>query len=259
MKKFIALLLALTMLLALTACTGKKPRTDSEYISEKGTFVVGITDFAPMDYQENGKWIGFDADMAAKFAESLGVAVEFVAIDWDSKVDELNDKKIDCVWNGMTLTEGVKAAMSTSNPYCNNAQVVVVPAEVSADYATQDAVAELTFAVEAGSAGEELAIELGYDYVRVADQLTALSKVSSGDCAAAIIDLLMAESMIGEGKDYAKLAYPLALNSEECGVGFRKDSDMADKLNEFFSASYADGSMMEIAEIYGVQDSVIAQ
>ena len=258
MKKLIAILLALTLLLALTAC-GKKPQTDSEYIADKGTLVVGITDFAPMDYQENGEWIGFDADMASKFAESLGVKVEFVEIDWDNKANELNAKSIDCVWNGMTLTDGVKAAMSTSNPYCNNAQVVVVPAEIAADYQDASAIAGLTFAVEAGSAGEEIVASLGYEYVSVVDQATALLEVSSGTCDAAVIDLLMAGAMIGEGTSYANLAYTVKLNSEEYGVGFRKDSDMAEKLNAFFSACYADGSLMEIAEIYGVQESIIAQ
>ncbi|MBR4309216.1 MAG: transporter substrate-binding domain-containing protein [Oscillospiraceae bacterium] len=263
MKKLIAMLLALTLLFALTAC-GKKTEDkaeslDSLYVTEKGTLVVGITDFAPMDYKEDGKWIGFDADMATKFAESLGVKVEFVEIDWDNKANELNAKSIDCVWNGMTLTDGVKAAMSTSNPYCNNAQVVVVSADVADQYQTQESVAGLTFAVEAGSAGEEVATELGFTITSVPDQASALMEVASGTCDAAIIDLLMAGAMIGEGTSYENLAYTAKLNSEEYGVGFRKGSDLAEKLNEFFAACYADGSMMEIAEIYGVQESLIAQ
>ena len=103
--------------------------SDVAYIQEKGTLLVGITDFAPMDYQnEAGDWIGFDADMARIVAQELGVEVEFVVIDWDSKVMELDSKNIDAVWNGMTLTDAVMAAMDCSNPYCNNAQVVVVPA-----------------------------------------------------------------------------------------------------------------------------------
>ena len=107
------------------------PAEDSDvaYIQDKGTFLVGITDFAPMDYQnEAGDWVGFDADMARIVAQELGVEIEFVVIDWDSKIMELDSKNIDAVWNGMTLTDEVKAAMDCSNPYCNNAQVVVVPA-----------------------------------------------------------------------------------------------------------------------------------
>lgn len=102
--------------------------SDVEYIKGKGSFIVGITDFAPMDYKDDaGNWIGFDADMAVKVADAMGVSVEFVEIDWDNKILELDSKNIDAVWNGMTLTAEVKAAMDCSNPYCNNAQVVVLP------------------------------------------------------------------------------------------------------------------------------------
>lgn len=103
---------------------------DVAYIQEKGKLVVGVTEFAPMDYLDaNNEWIGFDADMARLVAEELGVDIEFVVIDWDMKINEVNAKNIDCVWNGMTLTSEVMNAMDCSNPYCNNAQVVVVPAE----------------------------------------------------------------------------------------------------------------------------------
>ena len=100
--------------------------SDVKYIQEKGKLVVGITEFEPMDYKDaDGNWIGFDADMARIVAEKLGVEVEFVVIDWDMKVNELDSKNIDVVWNGMTLTEGVMAAMECTNAYCQNAQIVV--------------------------------------------------------------------------------------------------------------------------------------
>ncbi|MBP3318940.1 MAG: transporter substrate-binding domain-containing protein [Ruminiclostridium sp.] len=102
---------------------------DIAYIQDKGTLVVGITNFEPMDFKdENGEWIGFDADMARLVAEKLGVTVEFVEIDWDNKIMELDSKNIDVVWNGMTLTPEVTAAMNCTNAYCNNAQVVILPA-----------------------------------------------------------------------------------------------------------------------------------
>ena len=103
--------------------------SDVAYIQDKGTLVVGITEFAPMDYKdENGEWIGFDADMARLVAEKLGVECEFVVIEWDAKIMELDSKAIDVVWNGMTLNESVLEAMNCTNPYCNNAQVIVLPA-----------------------------------------------------------------------------------------------------------------------------------
>lgn len=101
--------------------------SDVSYIQQKGTLVVGITEFAPMDYKdENGQWIGFDADLAKLVAERLGVEIQFVVIDWGQKINELDSKAIDLVWNGMTLTDGVMSAMACTNAYCKNAQVVVV-------------------------------------------------------------------------------------------------------------------------------------
>ena len=229
-------------------------------ILAKGTLVVGITDFEPMDYQdENGNWIGFDADMAAAFADYLGVDVEFVEIDWDNKILELNSGAIDCVWNGMTLTDEVTSAMACSNAYCNNAQVVVVAADVADNYQDVDSLSDLVFAVEAGSAGEAEVSALGLEYNSVQNQAAALMEVAAGTSDAAVIDALMAAAMVGEGTGYEDLTYTIGLNSEEYGVGFRQGSDAAQALNDFLAQSYADGSMMFIAETYGVQAAVIAQ
>jgi len=234
--------------------------SDTAYVQEKGTLVVGITDFEPMDYKdENGEWIGFDADMAKAFAESLGVDVEFVEIDWDNKVLELDGKTIDCVWNGMTLTDEVTSAMECSKAYMNNAQIVIVPADVADQYQDVESLSDLTFAVEAGSAGEAEVSALGLDYTPVKAQADALMEVKAGTCNAAVIDSLMAAAMVGEGTGYADLTYTVGLNSEEYGVGFRKGSDLAAALDNFFAASYADGSMTACAETYGVQAAVIEQ
>ena len=284
MKKLWALLLALTMVLSRAACGGSKEETAKEeapaetqeeqapveenadadsdlaYVQDKGVLVVGITDFEPMDYKDaDGNWIGFDADMAQAFAESLGVDVEFVEIDWDNKVLELDSQAIDCVWNGMTLTDEVTSAMECSNAYCNNAQVVIVPADKADQYQTVEACADLAFAVEAGSAGEAEISALGYSYTPVKAQSDALMEVAAGTSDAAVIDSLMAAAMVGEGTGYANLTYTVGLNSEEYGVGFRKGSDLAAALNDFFAAAYADGSMIECAETYGVQAALIAQ
>ena len=171
-KKFLALALALAVVLSLAACGGKKDEapviggadgptdiqvTDSDmaYVKDKGTLIVGITEFEPMDYQDaSGEWIGFDADLAKAFAESLGVTAEFQLIEWDSKVMELEGKTLDVVWNGMTLTDDVKAAMECSNPYFNNAQVVIVPKDKADQYQTVESLEGLQFAAENGSAGQ---------------------------------------------------------------------------------------------------------
>ena len=240
--------------------TTSSEESDLAYVQGKGTLVVGITDFEPMDYKdESGNWIGFDADMAAAFAQSLGVSVEFVEIDWDNKIMELDGKTIDCVWNGMTLTDEVKSAMECSNAYCNNAQIVIVPADKAEQYQDKESLKELTFAVEAGSAGEAQVTELGAEFTPVTTQANALMEVAAGSSDAAVIDSLMAAAMVGEGTGYANLTYTVQLNSEEYGVGFRKGSDLAAALNEFFVTAYTDGSMVATAETYGVQAAVIEQ
>ena len=243
-----------------TDTTETETESDLAYVQDKGTLVVGITEFEPMDYQNaDGEWIGFDADMAKAFAESLGVEAEFQVIDWDNKVMELDGKTIDVVWNGMTLTDEVTSAMDCTNAYCNNAQVVIVPADVADQYQDVDSVKDLSFAVESGSAGMEQVQALGATYTEVADQATALMEVASGTSDAAVIDSLMAAAMVGEGTSYADLTYTVGLNSEEYGVGFRKGSDLVEKLNDFFKTSYDDGTMMQIAETYGVQAAIIEQ
>ena len=204
-----------------------------------------------------GMWVGFDADMAKEFAEYIGVGVEYVEIDWDNKVLELNNKNIDCVWNGMTLTDDVKAQMSTSVPYCNNAQVVVVKADVADKYKTAEDCKELNFAVESGSAGQEQADANDFLYTEVKDQATALMEVAAGTADAAIIDSLMAAAMVGAGTGYEQLTYTVKLNSEEYGVGFRKGSDITEKFNEFFQKATEDGTVDEIAELYGIQAALI--
>ncbi len=242
MKKYVAIILtALLLVSALAGCSAKKETTDSEKIKAAGKLVVGITDFAPMDYLgDNGEWIGFDADLARAFAESLGVKAEFTVIDWDNKTLELNAGNIDCIWNGMTLTDGVKAAMETSKPYCGNAQVVVAPKDKAAglDYSA------LTFAVEAGSAAEELAQEKGWKVASMQSQGDALLEVASG---------------ASDACSYPDLVLVEGLNAEEYGVGFRKGSDLAAKLDAFLDGKYKDGTLAQVAQKYGIDVKLIAR
>ena len=250
MKKLLAVFLALV--LCLTACCALA-ESDAEYVKAKGTLVVGITDFEPMDYRDaDGNWIGYDADMAALFAESLGVTVVFQEIEWDNKILELNGQMIDCVWNGMTLTDEVLSSMSCSTAYMENAQVIVMKADKLAAYTDVSEMSALSFAVESGSAGASCAAELELAANEVTSQSAALMEVAAGTSDAAIIDLLMAQAMTGEGTGYADLAYGFKLNSEEYGVGFRSGSDLAELANTFFAEKEADGTNHTLLVKYGL-------
>lgn len=266
MKTFRKVLCVALVLLMVVACfTGcgknkKEKKSDLEYVKDKGVLVVGITDFAPMDYQdEDGNWIGFDADLAKAFAKELGVEVQFQLIDWDNKAFELEGKAIDVVWNGMTITDKVKAAMDCSNPYCNNQQMVIVKKSVADKYQTKDSVKGLKFAVEEGSAGQEQVEALGAEFTPVADQTAALLEVKAGTADAAVIDSLMAAATVGEGTDYADLMYTVGLNDEQYGVGFRKGSDLVDELNAFFKKYYESGEMLKLAKKYKIVESAIIE
>ena len=243
-----------------TPVNSEPPAAESDlaYVQDKGTLIVGMTDFAPMDYKDDsGEWIGFDADMAKAFAESLGVDVEFLEINWDNKLMELDTKGIDVIWNGMTITDEVTEGASVSEPYCNNGQVVVLPADKAEDYETVESLSGLNFAVENGSAGAAQLDALGLSYVAKTTQADALMEVASGASDACVIDLLMAGAMIGEGTSYPELTYTVQLNSEEYGVAFRKGSDLTEAFNSFWKDAYDAGTVMEVATTYGVQESVI--
>ena len=215
--------------------------------------MVGITDYAPMDYKDdNGEWTGFDAEFAEAFAAELGVKCEFYEIsDWGKKFMELETNQIDCVWNGMTITEEATSNSSVSNPYVINAQVVVMKADAVGNYADIESMKDLTFAVESGSAGETCLNDAGLvKYVAVQDQGSAVMEVAAGTSDACVIDITMANAMTGEGTSYADLTYSVALTEEEYGVSFRKGSDLTAKFNEFMASLKADGTLQELAAKY---------
>lgn len=262
MKKLVALVLSVIMVLSLVACGGKDTaKSDLEKVKDAGKLVVGITEFEPMDYKDkDGNWVGFDADMATAFAEYLGVDVEFKIVgDWDFKHLELNNGSFDCIWNGMTITDEVKTEMDCK-AYCNNHQVVVVKADKADQYTTEDSVADLNFAVEKGSAGEAQAKARDWASWGFENQAAALGEVKAGASEAAIVDYLMAVAMVGPDSDYSDLAATsIYVSDEELGVGFRKGSDLLAELEKFFEQAYADGTMMKYAEKYGLENDIIEQ
>lgn len=266
-KKMLMLFTVAAMALTiLTGCSQKngdvapsirQGQSDLKYVQSKGTLVVGITDFAPMDYRGAEGWTGFDADLAKAFAESIGVKVKFVEIDWDKKTELLERGSIDCIWNGMTMTKELQESISCSEPYLSNAQVVVLRSGEMGQYQTAESCQHLLFAVEAGSTGESLLNDRKYRYTAYSTQMEALQSVREKTADATVIDVIMAAYYTGGGQKFGDLGFNISLNDEKICVGFRKDSDLTKKVNEFIKASYGDGTIRSLADKYRIGNAIL--
>ena len=236
-----------------SAAASETAASDLDSIKEKGKLVIGYTVYEPMNYTDaDGSFTGFDTELATAVCEKLGVEPEFVEINWDTKVVELDAKSIDCIWNGMTLTDDIMANTATTKAYAKNAQVVVV--KDGTDYTSTADLADKTVVAEAGSAGEA-AIQgdenlSKADYVSKSVQTDCLMEVAAGTADAAVLDLTLANAMIGAGTDYASLKIVDELNAEEYGVAFRKGSDAAAAVDAAFDELKADGTMQALADKY---------
>lgn len=258
MKKKLALVLAIVIAVAgilVFAGCNKQEDTNSDlaYVQDKGTLVVGITEYEPMNWMDKktGEWTGFDTEFAEAVCAELGVKAEFVVIDWDNKFPELDSKSIDCIWNGMTITDEALKNASVSDAYVKNAQVVIAKADVAAKYDSIADMKDLSFAAESASAGEKAIKEAGIaDYTAVLAQSDALMEVNSGSADACVIDITMANAMTGEGTSYEGLAQVCSLNAEEYGIAFRQGSDLTAKVNEIMATMKTDGTLDAIAKKY---------
>ena len=255
MKKLCALVMAIVLMLTCFTACGAKEDSDMAYVKKNGKIVVGITDYAPMDYKdENGEWTGFDAEFARLFAEEIGVDCEFYELpNWGTKFMELETKQVDAIWNGMTITEEAELNSNVSDPYVINAQVVVMNAAVVDNYEAASNLAGLNIAVESGSAGESCAMEIdGANVVPLQNQEAALMEVAAGTSDACVIDITMANAMTGAGTSYADLTYKLSLSEELYGVSFRKESDLTAAFNDFMAELKADGTLDALAAKYNL-------
>ena len=275
MKKTIALLAALSLSVSLLAGCGSSASSsaaasseaasseaasssaaadgDLDYIKGNGKMVIGYTVYAPMNYTDDeGNFTGFDTELATAVCEKLGVEPEFVEINWDTKIVELDAKSIDCIWNGMTLTDEIMANAACTKAYAKNAQVVVV--KEGTEYSSTADLVGKTVLAEAGSAGESAIQDdenlSQADYVSKSVQTDCLMEVAAGTADAAVLDLTLANAMIGEGTDYANLKIVDELNAEEYGVAFRKGSDAAEAVNAAFDELKTDGTLEALAAKY---------
>ncbi|MGO5095806.1 transporter substrate-binding domain-containing protein [Agathobaculum sp. LCP25S3_E8] len=274
-KKLLALMLAGAMSLSMLAgCGGgnnedtttdtngdanTETTSDLAYVQDKGKMVIGYTVYEPMNYtDENGEFTGFDTEFAKAVCEKLGVEPEFVEINWDTKVVELDAKSIDCIWNGMTITDDLKENIAVSDPYVKNMQVIVIKDSNKDKFTDTASLSGANLVAEAGSAGQS-AIEADENLSQanlttVTKQTDALLEIESGASDAAVLDWTLAKSMIGEGTDFTDLMMidGVELSVEEYGIGFRKGSDLCTEVNKIMAELVEDGTLPALAEKYGL-------
>ncbi|HOO25679.1 MAG TPA: transporter substrate-binding domain-containing protein [Clostridiales bacterium] len=259
MKRFLAITLAFVLVLSggvlFSGCNKKEAKT----------LVCGVTEFEPMNYKDtNGNWTGFDTEFAKLVGEKLGMEVKFQEIEWSGKYVELEAGTIDCIWNGFTAnsSDDGKARseiVDFSYGYMLNQQCVVVKADAAENYKSADALKGKKAVAEKGSAGEAAAQELvgeGVKVLGVAAQINSFAEVKSGASDFAVIDILLAQKLVGKG-DYGDLAIAdITLDSEIYAIGFKKGSDLTQKVNAAILELEKEGKLAELAEKYGLENSL---
>lgn len=275
MKKVLSIMLAVLMLVSVVgifaACSKTEQSDDTAsdlaYIQDKGTLVIGITYFEPMDYlDENNELTGFEVEFGKAVCEKLGVEPVFQEISWDAKETELSAKNIDCIWNGLTIKEDRQATMSISDPYMNNKQVLICKAENAEAYAVPGALAGKTVVAEKESAGEEAILSEDYanyfgeaNYTAVEAMKNAMMEVKAGTADAAVIDYVTGIGSLKEGSDFADLAIieNVSFADEQYGIAFRQGSDVTAEVNKAIAELMADGTLDQIAEKYGLTGQLV--
>lgn len=261
MKRIISAILVILMCAALFAACGVKGDSDYEAIKKSGKLVIGITIYKPMNYYEaDGKTLtGFDTDFAKAVCDKLGIEPVFQVIDWNTKETVLKAGDIDCIWNGLTVTEPRRENMDFTDTYLVNKQCVVINKKDAEKFTSLDSLKGALVTAEKGSAGETAVIEDETlklaSYTASDSQSSALLALNAGNFDAIVIDYTMAKSSVGKG-DYSDLMIveSIALHNEEYAIGFRVGSDMTEKVNKVISELISDGTLAAIASKYELTD-----
>lgn len=257
MKKIIILAIALVMCASVFVGCGKQG--DLAAAKKAGKLIIGVTEYDPMNYMEDGKWVGFDTEFAEAVCKKLGIEADFQVIDWDKKEALLNAGNIDCIWNGFTVNEDRKQNVDFSNTYLLNKQVVVID-KVNADTFTSTAsLADKMLSAEVESAGESAILSdenlKKASYTASDKQMSALTQLLAGNYDAVVLDYTLAKANCGNG-DFANLTIvdSIKLADEEYAIGFRKGSDLTAEINKIMAELVSDGTLKKIAEKYDLTD-----
>ena len=255
MKKLLIVMLALIVCLTCVFAVG----CGGKVVEDGSKIIIGITDYEPMDYKVPGtdEWTGFDYELSKKVFEELGYTIEFKVIDWNTKIVTLNAGTIDCVWNGMTVTDELLNNVLISNVYLDNQQYAVVKTENASQYTNIASLAGKSVAVEDGSAAESAVKDIAnIDLKEAQNQVSALSDVKLGQADVAIVDRALAKTWEANNADLK--AIDLGFEVEEFGIAFRQsDSKLCWKVNKKLDELKKSGYIATLAAKYGLPYDLI--
>ena len=257
MKKILLAVLMAASVLALAACKKSEKKGNGDAVAalkSRGTFVLGLDDsFPPLGFRsDDNEIVGYDIDLAKEVAKRLGVDFRAQPIDWDAKEMELETGKIDCIWNGFTITEERKNALSFTEAYLNNDQVLVVRAD-SGIKSLADMKGKIV-GIQSGSSAQE-AVDDNASFassiakvIMFKDNITALNDLDIGGVDGVVMDSVVANySIVQTGKPFAVINESLA--NEAYGVGFRKNEpELRDAVWNTLKEMQKDGTVTAISQ-----------
>lgn len=219
-------------------------------VLDNGKLVLGLdATFKPMGYtDENDQIVGFDIDVATEVCSRLGITLETYGVNWDTKEVDLDAGTIDCIWNGLSVSEERQKVMLMSDPYMKNKMVFVVNSD--SDIATLDDLKGKTVSVQNGSTAQETlaAADISADITvtELSTNVEALNQLELGMCDAAFLDSVVADYEINSGRAFKVLDE--GLYEEDYAIGFRLgDKALCDKINEILKEMKEDGKLAEIS------------
>lgn len=282
MKKLLAILLAVAMVFAFAACGNTETPSTSEgtnnsaegnaegednslnEVMEKGTLVLGLDDsFPPMGFQdESGEIVGFDIDMAKELASRMGVELVLQPVNWDTKNAELNNKTIDVLWNGFSITEERKQEVLFSDPYMINHQIIIVLKD-SGIQSKEDLAGKVVCAQIDSSAADAISKEADLkasfgDYIEVSDYVSGLTELKNGTVDCVVVDECVGryyiEKEIEQGNDVYQVLED-NFGQEDYAIGFRlTDQALRDEVNKVLGEMIEDGTAAEISNTWFGRD-----
>lgn len=277
MKKIITIILSAVLMLgafAMVGCGDSKQAEDKNnsdltgwaYIEDKGEMIIGLDDtFAPMGFRdEEGNLIGFDIDLANAVGEELGVKMTFKPIDWDAKEMELKSKRIDCIWNGMSVTDDRMEKMALTDKYINN-KIIIMAKDGTVKVKKAEDLAQYNVGTQADSSALEV-LKANEAYDTYADKISDYKTYDEAimDMQAGRIDCIAVDQVLGEYKN-SKLEKKMIVCDYDFGddfyaIGCRiEDKDVAAKLTEALGAVIESGKAEEISNKWFGRNIVILE